>query len=283
MIPAAGLGTRFLPATKAQPKEMLPIVDKPAIQYIVEEAVASGIDDIVIITGRTKRAIEDHFDKSVELNLLLESKKNHSMLETLDQIENMADIYYVRQKEPLGLGHAILCAKKHIDDEPFAVFLGDDLILSEKPCIQNLIELYERYHSCVLSVYAVPQEKIPLYGIIKYKKNNGDLLVEDLVEKPSIKDAPSNLAIVGRYILKPEIFGILESTPFGAGNELQLTDALRKLNKKERMVAYNITDGQWLTVGDKITYLKATVEFALQRPDLKEEFLNYLKEVVERK
>lgn len=279
VIPAAGLGTRFLPAAKAQPKEMLPVVDKPAIQYIVEEAVESGIEDILIITGRGKRAIEDHFDRSVELNLMLKEKGKLDLLGELEKIENLADIHYVRQKEPLGLGHAILCAEKHVGNEPFAVFYGDDLVLSKKPAIKQLIEVYERYNSSVVGVSPVPRKEIPKYGVIKYRKLNSDLVVEDLVEKPSLKEAPSNLAILGRLILKPEIFEILKEIPFGKGNELQLTDGLRIYNNIDRIMA-KVIEGKWLTVGDKLSYLKAVVEFALQRDDLKKEFKAYLKSVV---
>ncbi|MFH1545323.1 MAG: UTP--glucose-1-phosphate uridylyltransferase GalU [archaeon] len=279
VIVAAGLGTRFLPATKAQPKEMLPIVDKPVMQYLIEESVSAGIDDVLIVTGRDKRAIEDHFDKNVELNSMLRERNKMDLLSELEKIENMASIHYIRQKEPLGLGHAVLCAKKHVGNEPFALFYGDDLVLSKKPAIQQLIEVYERHNSGVIGVAAVPDEDIPKYGIIKYKKVNNDLMIEDLIEKPSLKEAPSNLAVLGRLILKPGIFKILEETPFGIGNELQLTDALRIYNNMEKMMAKEI-DGKWLTVGDRLSYLKAVIEYALDRKDLSKELKAYLKSVI---
>ncbi|PJA19635.1 MAG: UTP--glucose-1-phosphate uridylyltransferase, partial [Candidatus Diapherotrites archaeon CG_4_10_14_0_2_um_filter_31_5] len=240
VIPAAGLGTRFLPASKAIPKEMFPVVDKPAIQYIVEEAVKSGIDDIIIVTGKDKTAIENHFDRVPELYSVLEEKGKKDWLKQLQEIDNLADIYYIRQKEPLGLGHAVLCAKKHIGNEPFAVLLGDDLILSDKPALKNLINVYEKHNSSVLCVQKVSKSEIPKFGIIKYKKVNGQIVVEGMVEKPAVNKAPSDLAIVGRYLLKPEIFGILEEIPFGKGNELQLTDGLRILNEIDKLMAYEI-------------------------------------------
>jgi len=226
VIPAAGLGTRFLPATKAQPKEMLPIVDKPAIQYIVEEAVASGIEDILIITGRGKRAIEDHFDRAVELELLLEEKGNGELLKMVREISNMADIHYIRQKEPKGLGHAIYCARKFIGNEPFAVLLGDDIVRSEVPCLKQLINVYERYQVSILGVQEVKKEEVSRYGIVKVMdvNRNGVLEIEDLIEKPKPEEAPSNLAIMGRYILTPEIFEALEKTQPGTGGEVQLTE-----------------------------------------------------------
>lgn len=278
VIPAAGLGTRFLPASKAVPKEMFPVVDKPAIQYIVEEAVASGIDDIIIVTGKDKKAIEDHFDRVPELYAALEEKgKKDSVLKQLEAIDNLADIHFIRQKEPLGLGHAVLCAKKHIGNEPFAVLLGDDLILSEKPALRKLIDIYEKHDSSVLCVQKVPKSLIPLFGVIKYKKVNAQIVVEGMVEKPPVSKAPSSLAIVGRYLLKPEIFGILEEIPFGKGKELQLTDALRVLNEIDKLMAYEIDDGKWVTVGDKMSYLKANIEFALKRPDMRKELFAFLK------
>jgi len=275
VIPAAGLGTRFLPATKALPKEMMPIVDKPAIQYIVEEIVTSGIEDILIITGRGKRAIEDHFDKSFELNSVLREKEKVGILKTLEEIERLADIHYLRQKEALGTGHAILKAKNHIAGEPFAVLYGDDLVKANTPCIRQLSDLYEKYSSSILAVAEVPEEKIGDYGIIK-AKNIGDIyLVEDLVEKPEAKKAPSNLALLGRFILEPEIFDILEKTKPAEDNELRLTDAIKTLAKTHVVYAHKIR-GEWFTVGDRLPYLVATVEFALAREDIGPEFREYL-------
>ncbi|HBT20543.1 MAG TPA: UTP--glucose-1-phosphate uridylyltransferase [Peptococcaceae bacterium] len=281
VIPAAGLGTRFLPATKAQPKEMLPIVDKPAIQYIVEEAVASGIEDILIITGRGKRAIEDHFDRAVELELLLEEKGNGELLKMVREISNMADIHYIRQKEPKGLGHAIYCARKFIGNEPFAVLLGDDIVRSEVPCLKQLINVYERYQVSILGVQEVKKEEVSRYGIVKVMdvNRNGVLEIEDLIEKPKPEEAPSNLAIMGRYILTPEIFEALEKTQPGTGGEVQLTDALKELRKKQSMFAY-IFKGKRYDVGDKLGYLIATVEFALDRKDISKDFEGYLKTLV---
>jgi len=281
VIPAAGLGTRFLPATKAQPKEMLPIVDKPAIQYIVEEAVASGIEDILIITGRGKRAIEDHFDRAVELELLLEEKGNGELLKMVREISNMADIHYIRQKEPKGLGHAIYCAKKFIGNEPFAVLLGDDIVRSEVPCLKQLINVYERYRVSILGVQEVKKEEVSRYGIVKIMDVNRNSVfeIEDLIEKPKPEEAPSNLAIMGRYILTPEIFEALGKTQPGAGGEIQLTDALKELRKKQSMFAY-IFEGKRYDVGDKLGYLIATVEIALGRKDISNDFEEYLKSLV---
>ena len=276
VIPAAGLGTRFLPATKAQPKEMLPIVDKPTIQYIIEEAVASGIEEILIITGRNKRAIEDHFDKSVELEMDLKLKKKEKLLKIVQNISNMANIYYIRQKEPKGLGHAILCAKTFVGNEPFAVMLGDDVVDSEVPCLKQLIDVYNEYKTTILGVQEVPKNDVSKYGIIAHKYiENRVYKVKDLIEKPRTEDAPSNMAILGRYIITPPIFQILERTNPGAGGEIQLTDALRVLLKSEAMYAYNFV-GRRYDVGDKLGFLQATVEFALKRDDLKYDFAKYL-------
>jgi len=280
VIPAAGLGTRFLPATKAQPKEMLPIVDKPTLQFIIEEAVDSGIEEILIITGRNKTSIENHFDKSVELELALEKKGNTDLLEKVRKISNMADIHYIRQKEPLGLGHAIYCAKSFIGNEPFAVLLGDDIVFSEKPCLKQLVEVYQEYKTTVLGVQEVSKEDVNKYGIVNAKHiENRVYKVTDLVEKPTIEDAPSNIAILGRYIISPAIFEILEHTKPGRGGEIQLTDALKVLAKNEAMYAYNF-EGRRYDVGDKQGFLVATVEYALRREDLREEFLKYLVDVV---
>ncbi|HID12099.1 MAG TPA: UTP--glucose-1-phosphate uridylyltransferase GalU [Candidatus Latescibacteria bacterium] len=280
VIPAAGLGTRFLPATKALPKEMIPIVDKPAIQYIIEEIVASGIEDILIITGRGKRAIEDHFDKSLELNHVLREKDRTAMLETLETIEELADIHYLRQKEALGTGHAILKARYHIGDEPFAVLFGDDLVVSEEPCLAQLLRLYDKYSASILAVQRVPLQEVSEYGVIQGKPINEVHLVEDLVEKPRLGEAPSNLALLGRYILEPDIFDILDKTPFSQRGELELTDAIRTMGKDKVVYAYEIS-GKWYTVGDRLSYLKTTVEFALRREDLKGPFGKYLKGLVD--
>lgn len=276
IIPAAGLGTRFLPATKAQPKEMLPIVDKPTIQYIIEEAVASGIEEILIITGRNKRAIEDHFDKSVELELELEAHGKKDLLKMVKDISNMVNIHYIRQKEPRGLGHAINCARAFVGNEPFAVMLGDDVVDAKVPCLKQLMDCYDEYRTTILGVQQVPQQEVSKYGIVKgtfiedrvYK-------VKDLVEKPSAEEAPSNIAILGRYIITPEIFNILDTTKPGKGGEIQLTDALKTLMNKEAMYAYSF-QGRRYDVGDKMGFLQATVEFALKRNDINRQFMEYL-------
>lgn len=282
VIPAAGLGTRFLPATKAQPKEMLPIVDKPTIQYIVEEAVASGIEDILIITGRGKRAIEDHFDKSFELETTLEKKQNYDLLELVQNISDMVDIHYVRQKEALGLGHAIWCARKFIGNEPFAVLLGDDVIDSKVPCLRQLIEAYEANQGAsILGVQHVAWEHVHRYGIVEVgEEATSGFKVKDVKEKPSREEAPSNLAILGRYILHPDIMDLIEETPPGAGGEIQLTDAIRRLIRTEPVVAYPF-EGRRYDVGDKLGFLEATVEFALKRDDLRQPFTSYLRGIVE--
>lgn len=280
IIPAAGLGTRFLPATKAQPKEMLPIVDKPTIQYIVEEAVAAGIEDIIIVTGRTKKAIEDHFDKSVELEMELEKKESHELLKIARDVSEIANIYYVRQKEPKGLGHAVLTAKSFIGDEPFAVLLGDDVIDSEVPCLGQMMELFEQYQGSILGVQTVAPQNVNKYGIVKGEQIADRMYtVEDMVEKPKVGEAPSNVAVLGRYIITPAIFDYLEKQEAGAGGEIQLTDALCKLAKEEKMYAYDFI-GHRYDVGSKIGFLQATVDFALKREDLKDEFMEYLKSVV---
>ena len=281
IIPAAGLGTRFLPATKSQPKEMLPIVDKPTIQYIVEEAVASGIEQILIITGRNKKSIEDHFDKSVELEKELEEKNKEELLELVKSISSLAEVYYIRQKEPRGLGHAIYCAKTFVGNEPFAVMLGDDIVDSDVPCLKQLLECYKEYKTSILGVQPVPQEDVCKYGIVTPLKIEDDVFkVKGLVEKPKIEEAPSNIAILGRYIITPRIFDILENTPPGVNGEIQLTDALKLLMKNEAIYAYAFS-GRRYDVGDKLGYLQATVDFALKRPDLREGFMDYLKSIVE--
>ncbi|MDX9870958.1 MAG: UTP--glucose-1-phosphate uridylyltransferase GalU [Clostridia bacterium] len=281
VIPAAGLGTRFLPATKAQPKEMLPIVDKPAIQYIVEEAIQSGIEDIIIITGRGKTAIEDHFDKSYELEATLDAKGKRELLDLVEYISNMASIHYVRQKEPKGLGHAVWCARKFVGNEPFAVLLGDDLVVARKPALQQMIEMYESYTCSVLGVQQVEHAETSKYGIIDPGVQLSGRLHEitDMVEKPRVQDAPSNLAIMGRYILTPEIFEIIEKLPPGSGGEIQLTDAIKALNTMQKVLAYEY-EGKRYDVGDKLGYIKATVEFALSREDLGEAVSDYLRSLV---
>ncbi|MZQ81688.1 UTP--glucose-1-phosphate uridylyltransferase GalU [Paenibacillus sp. 5J-6] len=276
IIPAAGLGTRFLPATKAQPKEMLPIVDKPAIQYIVEEAIESGIEDIIIVTGRNKRAIEDHFDKSVELEMMLEEKGSTQLLDIVQSVSNLANVHYIRQKQPLGLGHAIYCARKFIGDEPFAVLLGDDILQSSTPGLKQMIEIYEQTETSVIAVQEVPWEDVSKYGIVSPATNYGSYrMIEDLVEKPDRDQAPSNLAVIGRYLIMPEIFGILERQEPGRGGEIQLTDALRVLNRVQQMSAYLMQANRY-DVGDKFGYIEATIELALQRPDLQNQMKAYL-------
>lgn len=276
IIPAAGLGTRFLPATKAQPKEMLPIVDKPTIQYIIEEAIASGIEEILIITGRNKKCIEDHFDKSVELEIELEKSGKSELLELVQDISGMVDIHYIRQKEPRGLGHAIHCAKTFVGNEPFAVLLGDDVVDADKPCLKQLIDCYDEYKTSILGVQEVQIENVNKYGIVNgIHIEDRVYKVKDLVEKPSVEEAPSNVAILGRYIITPAIFGILENTAPGKGGEIQLTDALKTLIKQEAMYAYTF-EGKRYDVGDKLGFLEATVEYALKREDLRDSFIDYL-------
>ena len=276
IIPAAGLGTRFLPATKAQPKEMLPIVDKPTIQYIIEEAVAAGIEEILIITGRNKRSIEDHFDKSVELEYQLQQNGKDEILKMVQNISNMANIYYIRQKEPKGLGHAISCAKTFVGNEPFAVMLGDDVVDSEVPCLKQLIECYSKYETSIIGVQEVPESEVSKYGIVNgISVEDRVYKVKDVIEKPKASEAPSNIAILGRYIITPRIFGILENTKPGKGGEIQLTDALKTLISEEDMYAYKFK-GRRYDVGDKEGFLEATVEYALKRDELKETFMKYL-------
>ena len=281
IIPAAGLGTRFLPATKAQPKEMLPIVDKPTIQYIIEEAIASGIEDILIVTGRSKRSIEDHFDKSLELEEALRRSGNTELLKLVDDLSNMADIHYIRQKEPKGLGHAIYCARSFIGNEPFAVLLGDDIVHSEVPCLKQCIDRYNEYKTTILGCQFVPPSEVYKYGIVDGKPLKNDLYsVSSLVEKPRVEAAPSNLAILGRYIIMPGIFDHLAATKPGANGEIQLTDALLSMVQQEAMYAYSF-EGKRYDVGNKLGYLQATIEFALGRADLREDFAAYLKGLLE--
>ena len=275
IIPAAGLGTRFLPATKAQPKEMLPIVDTPAIQFIVEEAIASGIEEILIITGRNKRSIEDHFDRSLELEMQLKEHGKYDMLKMVEEISDI-QIHFIRQKEARGLGHAVLCARQFVGDEPFAVLLGDDLVDAKVPCLAQLIDVYEDYGGSVLGVQQVPQSQVSRYGIVaphKVKPNVWQAV--DLVEKPEAEKAPSRLAVLGRYVLTPAIFDILEHTKPGAGEEIQLTDAICELARKEEDYAYRF-EGRRYDIGDKEGFLEATVEQALKRPEIRDDFMAYL-------
>ncbi|WP_342043007.1 UTP--glucose-1-phosphate uridylyltransferase GalU [Bacillus sp. OTU2372] len=280
IIPAAGLGTRFLPATKAMPKEMLPIVDKPTIQYIIEEAVAAGIEDIIIVTGKGKRAIEDHFDMAMELEENLKEKKKFDLLERVQFATNLADIHYIRQKEPKGLGHAVWCARNFIGNEPFAVLLGDDIVQGDTPCLRQLIDQYEETFSSVIGVQTVPEQETNRYGIIDPASQEGRLYqVNNFVEKPKAGTAPSNLAIMGRYVLTPEIFMFLDQQEQGAGGEIQLTDAIQKLNQIQRVFAYDF-EGKRYDVGEKFGFVKTTVEFALQHEDLHDDMIDYLKNLV---
>jgi UTP--glucose-1-phosphate uridylyltransferase len=280
VFPAAGLGTRFLPATKAQPKEMLPLVDKPLIQYVIEEAVASNIRNITIVTGRGKNAIEDHFDVSYELEQVLEARGKTDQLREVRQISNMISVSYVRQKEALGLGHAILAARDNVGNEPFAVMLGDDIIDSEVPCLKQMMNLFEKLQASIIATCEVPRAEISHYGVIRgfpVEGFNGRVYrVQDVVEKPPAGEAPSNLAIIGRYILTPQIFSLLEKTRIGSGGEIQLTDGIRLLLEQQPVYAYKF-DGTRYDAGDKLGFLKATVEFALRRSDLGSEFRKYLK------
>ena len=279
IIPAAGLGTRFLPATKAQPKEMLPIVDKPAIQFIIEEAIDSGIEEILIITGRNKRSIEDHFDRSLELEMQLKAQGKYDQLKMIEEISDVT-IHFIRQKEALGLGHAVLCAKQFVGYEPFAVMLGDDLVDAEVPCLSQLIDVYNDLGGSVLGVQEVPAETVSNYGIVTPRAVKPNIWqAVDLIEKPDAAEAPSRLAVLGRYILDPEIFSILEKTKPGRGGEIQLTDAIRVLAGQQAVYAYNFF-GRRYDIGDKEGFLEATVEQALKRPELRDRFLQYLVKTV---
>lgn len=282
IIPAAGLGTRFLPATKAMPKEMLPIVDKPAIQYIVEEAVASGIEDIIIVTGRNKRAIEDHFDSSPELENALKEKSKIAMLEAVQEATNLAEIHYIRQKEPKGLGHAVWSARKFIGNEPFAVLLGDDIFRSEKPGLRQLTDQFKNTASSVIGVQSVPEDQTHRYGIIDpiHLPDRTRLYpVRQFVEKPSPGEAPSNLAIIGRYVLTPEIFDFLNKQEIGAGGEIQLTDAIQQLNDIQDVYAYDL-EGERFDTGEKLGFIETTCAFALENPELGEDVLKVMKALV---
>ena len=270
VIPAAGLGTRLLPMTKNSPKEMLPIVDKPAIQYVVEEAVNAGIDDILIVTGRGKEVIENHFDVAYELEKILEERKEYEKLGEIRRISQLADIYYVRQHLPLGLGHAVYMARKHIGNEYFALMLGDDIILANKPCIKQLMEVHEKYKSSVIGVQKVEKEKVSKYGIIEYEKvEDGVYRIMDIIEKPSMEEAPSNMAVMGRYILHPSIFSFIEKTKPGKNNEIQLTDALKAMLKEHEIYAYEF-EGKRFDVGGKLDWLKINIELALKRDEFSE-------------
>ncbi|WP_415761506.1 UTP--glucose-1-phosphate uridylyltransferase GalU [Priestia megaterium] len=281
IIPAAGLGTRFLPATKAMPKEMLPIVDKPTIQYIIEEAIESGIEDIIIVTGKGKRAIEDHFDNAPELEQNLVEKEKFELLEKVRQSANV-EIHYIRQKEPKGLGHAVWCARKFIGDEPFAVLLGDDIVQAETPCLRQLMNQYDETLSSVIGVQTVPENETNRYGIVDPISSNGRRYqVDTFVEKPSLGTAPSNLAIMGRYIFTPEIFKFLEQQEVGAGGEIQLTDAIQKLNEIQRVFAYDF-EGKRYDVGEKLGFIQTSLEFALQHEDLRDDLLTFMDELLQR-
>lgn len=282
IIPAAGIGTRFLPATKAMPKEMLPIVDKPTIQYIVEEAVESGIEDIIIVTGKGKRAIEDHFDNSFELEHNLLEKGKFDLLTEVQKSSKLVDIHYIRQKEPRGLGHAIWCARKFIGNDPFAVLLGDDIVTAKKPCLQQMMELYDRYNASIIGVKTVSDDEVSRYGIVDGSPlDHRFYSVNNLVEKPKKENAPSNLAIMGRYILNPKIFEILSCQTPGAGGEIQLTDAIAELNKQEAIYAYDF-EGIRYDVGEKRGFIQTTIEFALQNKDLRDDLLTYLTSLIDK-
>jgi UTP--glucose-1-phosphate uridylyltransferase len=279
VFPAAGLGTRFLPATKAQPKEMLPIVDKPTIQYVMEEAAASGIQDIIVVTGRGKNAIEDHFDRSIELEVMLRRKGRTDLLEVVRRVSELVRVCYVRQKEPLGLGHAVLAARDLVGDEPFAVLLGDDILTDERPALQQMIEVYEKHRCSVMCVKRVPRAEVSRYGVIKGRRLEEHLYhIMDMVEKPDAKEAPSDLAVIGRYILTPEIFPLLERTAPDRTGEIQLTNALKGLLKTRKQMIYALEfQGDWHDAGTILGFLKTTVEFALRRPDVAPNFKDFLR------
>jgi UTP--glucose-1-phosphate uridylyltransferase len=283
VIPAAGLGTRFLPATKAQPKEMLPILDKPAIQYVVEEALRAGIDDILIISGRGKRSIEDHFDRSLELEMYLKEKGKADLLEEVRQISEKVAIHYIRQRDPLGLGHAVSVAEPHVGGQPFACLLGDDIMTEDNPLIERMLAIHARYGRSVIAVKEVPREEISLYGCIEPDFVEDNLArVISIVEKPPPEDAPSTLAAIGRYVLTPEIFDALRRTEAGVGGEIQLTDAINILAQEQAVYAYVFEGGRY-DIGNKLDWLKATVEIAIDRPDVGPEFREFLADLVARK
>jgi UTP--glucose-1-phosphate uridylyltransferase len=283
VIPAAGLGTRFLPATKSQPKEMVPVIDKPTIQYVVEEAVGAGITDILVITGRGKRAIEDHFDRNFELEFYLEEGKKHEELEQVQAISEMADIHYIRQRDPLGLGHAVSVARQHVGSEPFAVLLGDDIMVDDSNLLRSMLDVYERYGRSVVAVLEVAREDIKNYGCVTPEVMEENLVrVRSIVEKPKPEEAPSNLAVIGRYVFTPEIFDALDRITPGAGGELQLTDAMSLLLETQTVFGYSFETGRY-DIGKKIDFLRATVELALDRPDLGDEFKAFLADLVQRR
>lgn len=286
VIPAAGLGTRFLPATKAIPKEMLPIVDVPTVQYIVEEAVESGIEEILIITNSNKHCMENHFDKDYELEIRLKESGKMAQVKMINDIADLANIYYVRQKEPKGLGHAVLCAKSFIGNEPFAVLLGDDVVVNKEgdPALKQLISAYNKHGASVVGVQTVPQDQVSKYGIVAPNKNvladGRAVKLDNMVEKPSVKEAPSQMAVLGRYVLTPEIFELLENQGVGAGGEIQLTDAICRLIDTQAVYAYDF-EGIRYDVGDKFGFIKATIDFALERPELKEQVIEYVRSITE--
>ena len=280
VIPAAGLGTRFLPATKAQPKEMMPVVDKPAIQYVVEEAVRAGIDDILIITGRNKRSLEDHFDRNFELEYYLEQRGKHADVDEVQALAELADIHYVRQGEPLGLGHAVQVARKHVGDHPFVVLLGDDIMSERSPVLEGMLSIYEQYGRSVIALMEMPIEEISAYGCVKPERVADQLVrILDIVEKPQPAEAPSNLGVVGRYVFTPEIFDMLERVQPGVGGEIQLTDAIGMLLAAQTVYGFTFVEGRYDT-GKKIDYLRATVELAIERDDLGPEFRAFLRDLV---
>ena len=283
VIPAAGLGTRFLPATKAQPKEMLPILDKPAIQYVVEEAVRAGIQDILIISGRGKRSIEDHFDRSFELEYYLEEKGKYDLLKEVRQVSELGGIHYIRQRDPLGLGDAVAVAEPHVQGQTFAVLLGDDIMAEDNPLLVEMLKIHERYGRSVVAVMEVPRSDVPLYGSIQpeFVEDNVARAIK-LVEKPRPEDAPSNFAVIGRYVLTPEIFDALRDTDPGVGGEVQITDAINRLAQEQAVYAY-VFEGGRFDIGNKLDYLKATVEMAIDRDDVGEEFREFLADLVQRK
>lgn len=286
VIPAAGLGTRFLPVTKSMPKEMLPLIDTPAIQYVVKEAIESGVDDIIIITGRGKQAVEDYFDESPELEMHLKKNKKEDLLKMIKNISSLANIHYIRQKEPKGLPDAISKAEKHVGNEPFAVLLGDDIIASRKPCAKQLIEVYKKYNSSVIAVQKVPVQEISKYGSVKASKIKTDLnnilyLIEDVVEKPKPSEAPSNIAAIGRYIFTPEIFDSIKKTPIGINNEMQIADSIKILMKNQKVYASEFT-GKRYDIGDKTGYIQAVIDFALENQEIKDDIIKHIKKISNR-
>jgi UTP--glucose-1-phosphate uridylyltransferase len=283
IIPAAGLGTRFLPATKTMPKEMLPIIDRPVIQYVVEEAVASGIDDLIFITGRGKRAIEDYFDDAPELEMHLRQHRKDKMLKQVQDVSSLVDIHYIRQKEPRGLGDAVLRAEKHIGDEPFAVLLGDDIIVSKTPCTRQLIDTFDRNHGSVIAVNEVPPDKVSSYGIVNGHMIDSTLYrVDDLVEKPRLEDAPSRIGVMGRYVFTPEIFDCLKNVQVGVGGEIQLTDAIRSLCRQQPVYAF-VFNGKRYDTGDRFGYIQAIIDFALSHEEIGGQVKEYLRQAADQK